>query len=118
MEALQAMADELRSSNSKLEKSKKRLQEEVYTCNVLSPSLLGTSDIETHVDRRPGQGHFLKFTATQIYGGDVPAVLNFITLQGVCEICLPVCPHEVFLKINYKFMTGLYFVARGFEFNS
>lgn len=78
MEALQALADELRGSNSKLEKSKKRLQEEVYTCNVLSP-LLGTSDIETHVDRRPGQGHFLKFTATQIYGGDVPAVFYFIT---------------------------------------
>lgn len=81
MEALQALADELRSSNSKLEKSKKRLQEEVYTCNVLmsSPSLLGTSDIETHVDRMPGQGHFLKFTATQIYGGDFSAVFYFIT---------------------------------------
>lgn len=35
MEALQALADELRGSNSKLEKSKKRLQEEVYTYNVL-----------------------------------------------------------------------------------
>lgn len=81
MEALQALADELRGSNSKLEKSKKRLQEEVYTCNVLmsSPSLLGTSDIERHVDRMPGQGHFLKFTATRIYGGDVSAVFYFIT---------------------------------------
>lgn len=35
MEALQALADELRGSNNKLEKSKKRLQEEVCTYNVL-----------------------------------------------------------------------------------